>query len=140
MGWLDRTLLLLRVVGFCSFSSFLKNVLVKLRNKTKTGLIQDVTAMQELDDELYIEVVTAMINETLRVFLRVAAQNSPHMANCTDATRLQNLRAEFGLRHVIGKIWGRMDCCADSLLQLLSVHGIIAGPMPGPIRNEAVFF
>ena len=78
-----------------------------------------------------VEVAFGCVSETVRRFLVLAesAVNVP-VAFPTDVARVEQLRAEgWELRK--GEVWAREDglprgdCLADSLLQLLIVHGIL---------------
>ena len=44
----------------------------------------------------------------------------------SDAEALGSLQAA-GFRHVVGQVWGRNQCLADSLLQTLIAHELVAG-------------
>ena len=72
-----------------------------------------------------VEVAFGCVSETVRRFLFLAESevNVP-VAFPTDMARVAQLRAEgWELRR--GEVWERGDCLADSLLQLLIVHGIL---------------
>ena len=83
----------------------------------------------ELSDRLFEEErnnrleSTAMDNiaDHLRRFLRLVDANSD-VEQQTETERSDYLERVEGLRRAQGQVWGRNDCCADSLLQLLVSH------------------
>ena len=60
----------------------------------------------------------------------VAQERGPQRSN---EEALHGLRA-FGLERGVGEVWGENDCLADSLLQLLIFHGVVA---EGVVRKTA---
>ena len=91
---------------------------------------------QGLDDpDAAFEIAEAYCTEAVRTFLLLAAQNADVRLR-TDAERLNELQ-RGGLDRRVGRVWGRNDCCADSLLQLLIVHGILPEDISEPERDAA---
>ena len=87
-----------------------------------------------------VEEAFGYVSEAVRRFLFLAESAvNEHVAFPTDEERKEQLESEgWELRK--GNVWGRGDCLADSLLQLLIVHGILPEDLNannGLERNEA---
>ena len=101
-------------------------------------LAQEVAVLKDLPEDLYIELAMYFIAPRLRHFLRLAEQHGQAPNFLSDKERVAELRAlgwnEDWWRR--GEVWGRNDCLADSLLQLLIHHGVL-GVVSREQRNEA---
>ena len=89
--------------------------------------------MQGLADEsVALELAVSFCAEKVRTFLLLVAQNAD-VALRTDSERLEELRRD-GFDRRVGRVWGRNDCMADSLLQLLIAHGRTSRMLSGMQR------
>ena len=88
-------------------------------------LVLALRGMESMRDDEFIECASVSISETLRRFLRLAEGDvSVRMDFPSDMERLVELERE-GWERRDGQVWGRSDCLADSLLQLLVAHDIL---------------
>ena len=95
----------------------------------------DAADAQAIEND-FMEEATAFVQAKLRQFYVLSDQNSP-IPGRTDAERCGELRVQHGLVKQHGEVWGRNDCCADSLLQLLIEHGVLARTIDAGGRNVA---
>ena len=101
-----------------------------------TELAGQISEVQGLADEtLALDLAVAFCSEKVRTFLLLVAQNAD-VALRTDAERLEELRRD-GFERRLGRVWGRNDCMADSLLQLLIAHGVLASDITEEERDTA---
>jgi hypothetical protein len=84
----------------------------------------------------FMDRATAFVNVTLRRFYILSNQNAP-IPGRTDRERCQELLSQKGLRRQVGQVWGRNDCCADTVLQLLIFHGVLSDEINDASRELA---
>ena len=90
----------------------------------------------EVVERDFMDRATAFVNVMLRQFYVLSNQNAP-IPGRTDRERCQELLSQMGLRREVGQVWGRNDCCADSLLQLLIKHGVLSDEINAASRGDA---
>jgi hypothetical protein len=103
------------------------------------GCARQAAELSELTgvlDDNFLEQATALVQAKLRQFYILSDRNQA-IPGRTDAQRCRELEAGHGLCRRRGDVWGRNDCCADSLLQLLIEHGVLARTIDAVQRNEA---
>ena len=89
---------------------------------------EDASELSELRiilEENFLVEAAALVQAKLRLFHVLSDRNQP-IPGRTDAERCRELEVEEGLYRRHGEVWGRNDCCADSLLQLLIEHRVLA--------------
>ena len=101
-----------------------------------TELAGQISEVQSLEDEtVALELAGFFCAEKVRTFLLLVAQNADVPLR-TDEERLAELRRD-GFERRVGRVWGRNDCMADSLLQLLMAHGVLATDITDVERDAA---
>ena len=101
-----------------------------------TELAGQISEVQGLEDEtVALELAGLFCAEKVRTFLLLVAQNAD-VPMRTDEERLAELRRD-GFERRVGRVWGRNDCMADSLLQLLMAHGVLATDITDVERDAA---
>ena len=101
-----------------------------------TELIDQIYDLSDVPDDVFLVQAMEYAQIKLRAFLVIAAQNRD-IPGRTDDERLVEVRRQHGLRPGYGEVWGRNDCCADTLLQLLIEHGVLAGTITPAERDIA---
>ena len=97
-------------------------------------LVWQVQGLSVLGDDAFMEEASACIVAKLHHFLRLASEHNAPMVFPTDAVRVRDLERR-GWTIGIGEVWGRNDCLADSLLQLLVAHGVLSQDIMAPERR-----
>ena len=101
----------------------------------KLALYRGAAEIERIENE-FMEQATGYVSTALRQFLVLSNQNSL-IPGRTDSERQDELLSRYGLRKRYGQVWGRNDCCADSLLQLLIGHGVLNRTIDDRSRDGA---
>jgi hypothetical protein len=100
------------------------------------GRVNELKACVVDAEQSFMDDAMECVQDRLRQFFVLSNQNVP-IPGRTDAAKLKDLRERAGLHEGVGKVWGRNDCCADSLLQLLIEYGILEGAIDASAREQA---
>jgi hypothetical protein len=87
-------------------------------------LVWRVRRLYELPEDRFIEEARVCVAAKLQHFLRIAPGLCEQLRVMSDKARIDQLKRE-GWKFGKGEVWGRNDCLADSLLQLLVERGLL---------------
>ena len=86
-------------------------------------------------EDNFLEQARALVQAKLRQFYVLCDRNQP-IPGRSDAERCRELERHHGVIRRKGCVWGRNDCCADSLLQLLIEHGVLPKTIDAGQRDK----